>query len=204
MRILLATRSAGKLRELRQMTAGSPLSWLSLEDFPQVPEAREDGDTFAANATAKALYYAAETKLPALADDSGLEVDALDGAPGVHSAYYAGHPRDDAANNRKLIAALSGVPAQRRTARFRCVLVFVVEGHVIFQTEGSTAGVIVDEPRGSGGFGYDPHFFVPELGRTTAELPPEQKNAISHRGRALRPMLEQLERWATGAARLVC
>lgn len=193
-RILLATRSAGKLRELEQLTAGSAIKWVSLNAFPEVPEAVEDGATFAANAEKKARHYAAATGLPALADDSGLEVDALDGAPGVHSAYYAGLPRDDAANNRKLIAALSEVPPEQRTARFRCVMVYVADGKVIHRSEGAIEGLIIDAARGAHGFGYDPHFWVPAHGCTTAEMAPEQKNAVSHRGQALRAMLAQLTR----------
>ncbi len=191
-RVLLATRSAGKLRELRQMTADSPIEWIGLDAYPDVPEAVEDGATFADNARRKALHYAVATGLPALADDSGLAVDCLGGAPGVHSAYYAGLPRDDAANNRKLIAALAGVPLDRRTARFHCAMCFVAGGAVRHETAGSVAGLIVDASRGAHGFGYDPHFFVPELGCTTAELAGEKKNAICHRGRALRPMLAWL------------
>lgn len=187
--ILLATHSAGKIREIREMTAGMPWAWRSLADFPDVAEAVEDGATFAENATKKALYYSERTRLPALADDSGLEVDALGGEPGVHSAYYAGLPRDDAANNRKLVAALAGVPDDRRTARFRCVMVFVANGRVLAQTSGAIDGRIIGHPRGTNGFGYDPHFFVPNLGRTTADLPSEEKNLISHRGLALRDMV---------------
>jgi XTP/dITP diphosphohydrolase len=110
----------------------------------------------------------------------------------VNSASYAGRPRDDAANNRKLVAELRGVPLERRTARFRCVMVLAAAGRVLAQTEGVIAGLILDEPRGVNGFGYDPHFLVPSLGRTTAELPPQEKNAISHRGRALRAMLQRI------------
>jgi XTP/dITP diphosphohydrolase len=191
-RILLATRSAGKLRELEQLTAGSAIEWVSLNAFPDVAEAVEDGATFAANAEKKARHYASATGLAALADDSGLEVDALDGAPGVHSAYYAGLPRDDAANNRKLIAALRDVPPEQRTARFRCVMVYVADGEVVHRSEGAIEGVIVDAARGANGFGYDPHFWVPGHDCTTAEMAPEQKNAVSHRGQALRAMLARL------------
>lgn len=191
--VLLATGNAGKLRELREIVQGTPLTWLGLSDFPEVVEAEETGATFAENARLKALHYAAATGLPTLADDSGLEVDALDGAPGVHSARYAGAPRSDAANNRKLIAALAAVPEPQRTARFRCAMAFVAESAVMLETTGAVEGRIVDTPRGANGFGYDPHFFIPEAGCTTAELPPEQKNRISHRGRALRAMLAQIE-----------
>ncbi len=189
-RLLLATNNAGKLRELRQMTAGTDVEWVGLADFPHVPEAVEDGHTFAENARKKALFYAEATGLVALADDSGLEVDCLGGLPGVDSAYYAGKPRDYAANNRKLVGAVRDVPPQRRTARFHCVMVLARGGAVLAETHGKFEGLIVDEPRGVNGFGYDPHFYVPALGRCAAELSSDTKNAISHRGQALRLMLE--------------
>jgi XTP/dITP diphosphohydrolase len=195
--ILLATHNAGKMREIRRLAADRPWRWQSLDDFPGVPEAVEDADTFAENARRKALHYADATGLPTLADDSGLEVDCLGGAPGVHSARYAGGPCDDAANNRKLVAALAGVPLERRTARFRCAMAFARQGKVLAETHGVVEGAILDEPRGSNGFGYDPHFLLPELGKTTAELPPDEKNAISHRGQALRAMLPEIARILT-------
>lgn len=190
--ILLATKNAGKLREIRQLTQDVPHRWHGLDEFPHVPEAPEEGRTFAENAAGKALYYAAATGLLTLADDSGLEVDFLDGAPGVDSAYYAGQPRSDAANNRKLVAALRDVPSERRTARFRCAMALAQPGQVLAETNGAVEGLIIDEPRGENGFGYDPHFVLPERGRTLAELTADEKNAISHRGRALRAMLEEL------------
>jgi XTP/dITP diphosphohydrolase len=194
--LLLATSSAGKIREIRQAAAGPGWRWRGLDEFPHVPEAIEDGRTFAENARKKAVYYAHATGLPALADDSGLEVDFLGGLPGVDSAHYAGTPRDDAANNAKLVAALRGVPPVQRTARFRCVMAFADGGRVLFQTEGVIEGRIIDQPRGANGFGYDPHFYVPHLSRTTAELAPAEKNAISHRGQALRAMLDRIAEWA--------
>jgi len=191
--ILLATRNAGKIREIRQMTVAGGWAWCGLDAFPDVPAAIEDGATFAENARRKALHYAQATGLYTLADDSGLEVDCLGGEPGVHSARYAGTPRDDDANNRKLVAALAGVPVERRTARFRCAMAFARPGELLIETEGAVAGLIIDEPRGDNGFGYDPHFLIPALGRTTAELPPDEKNALSHRGQALRDMLPRIE-----------
>lgn len=190
--LLLATGSAGKIREIREMTAHLSWLWRGLDEFPEVSEAIEDGHTFAENARKKALYYAERTGLPALADDSGLEVDALGGEPGVHSAYYAGQPRDDSANNRKLVQALRGVPLGRRTARFRCHMVFARHGQVLAESTGTIEGRIVDTPAGTNGFGYDPHFWVDELDCTTASLAPRQKNAISHRGLALAKMIPQL------------
>ena len=179
--ILLATNNPGKVREIREITAGWPLVWRSLAEFPGLPEAEEHGATFAENARLKALHYAGLTGLSTLADDAGLEVDALGGAPGVHSARYAGTPRDDLANNRKLVANLAGVPLARRTARFRCAMAFVCDGRVALETTGAFEGLIIDDPRGTNGFGYDPHFLVFDLGLTGAELPSEQKHARSHR-----------------------
>ncbi|MEW6250251.1 MAG: XTP/dITP diphosphatase [Planctomycetota bacterium] len=198
--ILVATRNSGKLREIREIAVGLPVVWCSLAEYPAVPDIAETGATFAENARLKALHAAGATGLLALADDSGLEVAALGGAPGVHSARYAGEPRDDAANNRKLIADLAGVPSAQRTARFRCVMALARGGEILFETTGTIEGLIVDVPRGTNGFGYDPHFLIPELGRTAAELPPAEKNARSHRGQALRAMLAELARWLGRAA----
>ncbi|MGE0479138.1 MAG: RdgB/HAM1 family non-canonical purine NTP pyrophosphatase [Phycisphaerae bacterium] len=197
--VLLATRNAGKVRELRALTADSGIEWIGLDAYPHVPEAREDGATFAENAARKALQYAAATDLPTLADDSGLEVDALGGAPGVDSAHYAGHPRDDDANNRKLVAALRGVAPAVRTARFRCAMAFAQRGAVLLEATGALEGLILDAPRGANGFGYDPHFLLPARGLTLAELSSEQKNAISHRGQALRAILPRIRAFLAGA-----
>lgn len=192
--VLLATSSAGKLREMRQITAGSAWDWIGLEAYPDIAEAIEDGETFAENAHIKALHYARLTGLATLADDSGLSVDALGGAPGIHSARYAGEPRDDAANNRKLVTALQNVPEARRAAHFECHMAFAIGDIIRAESHGVVVGRIIDEPRGQNGFGYDPHFLIPDLGRTTAELPSSEKNAVSHRGRALRAMLPKIER----------
>lgn len=197
--VLLATRNAGKVREIRAIAAALPIVWHGLDEFGPLPDAVESGATFAENARLKALHYARLTGLSTLADDSGLEVDALGGAPGVQSARFAGLPRDDAANNRKLIGLLAGVPAERRTARFRCALALAQAGRVVLETEGTFAGVICDAARGTNGFGYDPHFLVPELGLTAAELPSDEKNTRSHRGQALRAMLARLEAWYRAA-----
>ena len=199
-KLLLATGNAGKLKELRELTADqADWDWIGLSAFPDVTEAVEDGDTFHANACKKALHYGAASGLLTMADDSGLEVDALDGAPGVHSAYYAGLPRSDANNNAKLIEALRDVAPEQRTARFRCVIVVARDGEILAETSGTVEGRIVDAPRGTNGFGYDPHFFIPEKGCTTAELPPREKNAISHRGHAVRAMLPKLATLLRGA-----
>lgn len=192
--ILLATGNVKKAREMTEIlsdavqTAGLTVRWRLLRDFPDLPEPIEDGDTFLDNAELKAGYYAARTGLPAIADDSGLEVDALNGDPGVRSARYAGEPCDDAANNRLLVERLRGVPEQNRAARFRCAIAFSDGRRILATASGVVEGRIIDEPRGANGFGYDPHFFMDEFGMTTAEMASEQKHAISHRGRALREL----------------
>jgi XTP/dITP diphosphohydrolase len=191
--VLVATRNAGKLREIREIAGETLFVWHALDEFPQLPDADESGVTLAENARRKALHYERLSGFATLADDSGLEVDVLDGAPGIHSARFAGQPRDDAANNRKLIALLAGVPLERRTARFRCAMALARAGQVVLESEGVFHGIIQDTPRGTNGFGYDPHFLVPELGLTVAELPAAEKNARSHRGQALRSMLAQLQ-----------
>lgn len=190
--ILLATTSAGKMREIRLIAAIPGVAWRSLADFPRVAEALETEDTFAGNARLKSLHYADATGMLTLCDDSGLEVELLNGAPGVHSAYYAGLPRDDSANCRKLVQRLAGTPLAGRVARFRCCMAFASPGAILAETEGQVAGLILDEPRGQNGFGYDPHFLLPQRGQTLAELAPEVKSEISHRGRALRAMLTRI------------
>ncbi|MFQ5412196.1 MAG: RdgB/HAM1 family non-canonical purine NTP pyrophosphatase [Phycisphaerae bacterium] len=206
--ILIATGNAGKAREIVAILSDFPaadhpniIRWRTLRDLPdEIPEPHEDRESFAENAALKARYYARATGLWTLADDSGLEVDALGGGPGVRSARYADLPGDaprdrrDAANNRKLIAALKDVSPEYRTARFRCALCLADADRILASAEGVIEGRIIDVARGSGGFGYDPHFFVPELGNTTAELTPEHKNRISHRGRALQKMQATLAR----------
>jgi len=157
-----------------------------------LPEVEEDGETFAANARKKAQTVARLTGRLTLADDSGLEVAALDGAPGVRSARYAGEAADDAANNRKLLAALAGVPRSGRRGAFVCAMALCAPDGDCRFFSGRLEGLIVEEPRGDGGFGYDPLFLVPEYGKTLAELPLEIKNRISHRGQALRQALEAL------------
>ncbi len=175
--------------------ADLPVTFKTLGDFGDVPPAIEDAGTFAGNAAIKAAYYARHTGCWTLADDSGLEVDALGGAPGVLSARYAGPDARDAQNNAKLVHALRDIPPERRKARFRCA-VALSDGHTIRATaEGFIEGLIIDEPRGDNGFGYDPHFWVPQYQMTTAEMSPERKNAVSHRAQALatiRPRIESL------------
>lgn len=191
-KIVIASNNPGKLREIGQILAP-----LGIEALPQgafgVPDCPEPHVTFVENCIAKARHAAAHTGLPALADDSGICVDALNGAPGVYSARYAGEPKSDARNNQKLIEALQG-QANRR-AHYYCVMVYLryPDDPEPVIAEGRWFGEIIDTPRGSGGFGYDPYFLVPELNRTGAELSAEEKNAISHRGQALRALVEKLK-----------
>ncbi|MDP6779337.1 MAG: XTP/dITP diphosphatase [Candidatus Latescibacteria bacterium] len=191
--LVVATGNLGKLKEIREILGGAA-NLLTLQDFPDLPEIVEDGDTFKANAIKKARTVASLTGHPALGDDSGLEVDALDGAPGVYSARYAGESATDGANNDKLLSRLRDVPETERTARFRCVVAVALPDGTAQVAEGSCEGRILEAPRGNGGFGYDPLFLVPKLARSFAELPPTEKNRISHRGRALknaRPIIER-------------
>jgi XTP/dITP diphosphohydrolase len=199
--ILVATTNPGKVRELRALL-GAQVEWKSLADFPGMAEVKEDGATFAENARKKALGYAQATGLWTLADDSGLVVDALGGAPGVNSARFSGdRPQEadrkllDRRNMEKLLMLLKDVPAEKRTARFVCCLCLASPENVLLETRGTLEGRIAAEPAGAGGFGYDPVFLVPQLGKTVAQLGEEEKNAISHRGnamRALKPLLIEL------------
>jgi XTP/dITP diphosphohydrolase len=194
-RVLVATLNPGKLREVRGVLADLPIELAGLDEHSDWPHAVEDGETFEENAVIKARHYAALSGTYVLADDSGLEVDALGGAPGVHSSRYAGSERNAQANNAKLVAALAGVPAERRAARFHCVVALAFGSEILATASGTFEGRIVDQPAGNKGFGYDPHFFVPEYAMTAAQLPPETKNRISHRGQALqsiRPVIERL------------
>jgi len=193
--VVLATGNPGKLREFRGLLAGLPVDLQPQSAFGVLPP-EETGETFLDNALLKARHAARATGTAALADDSGLEVDALGGAPGVRSARYAGAGADDAANNAKLVAALAGLPLTARRARYRCVLVFLASADALpVIAEGRWEGVIVAAPRGSGGFGYDPYFFLPELGLTVAELSPADKNRLSHRGIASERLVRALRAW---------
>ena len=197
--LVFATRNRGKIAELTALVAPLGVTVKAAADLPGVPEVEEDGETFEANAVKKAREVAAACGLPALADDSGLEVDALDGAPGVHSARYSGEGATDARNNKKLVAALQGVATEQRTAHFTCAMAFVdpkSEGDAALHvSHGRCDGVILDAPRGEGGFGYDPLFYVAEHEATFAELPRDVKNTMSHRARALAGMRTHLERY---------
>ncbi|GAA3897601.1 MULTISPECIES: XTP/dITP diphosphatase [Gibbsiella] len=192
-KVVLATGNPGKVRELASLLADFGLDVVAQTDLG-VESAEETGLTFIENAILKARHAAQVTGLPAIADDSGLAVDALGGAPGIYSARYAGEDASDQQNLEKLLAALKDVPPGSRGAQFHCVLVYLRHAQdptpLVFH--GSWAGEITAEPAGQGGFGYDPIFYVPELGRTAAELTREEKSAVSHRGKALTLMLEAL------------
>ncbi|MEZ4659558.1 MAG: XTP/dITP diphosphatase [Caldilineaceae bacterium] len=190
-KLLIATHNQGKVREYRGLLANLPFAVVSLDEVGITYDVEETGVTFAENARLKAQTYAALAHMWTWADDSGLEVDALDGRPGVYSARFAGAKAGDAANNAKLIAELHQLARQSdvapsRRARFRCVVALAAPDGQIYTCEDSVKGEIVDEPAGEHGFGYDPHFYLPTLGRTMAQLPAEVKNEISHRGKAAR------------------
>jgi XTP/dITP diphosphohydrolase len=190
--LVLATRNAGKLIEMRRLLEPSGITVLGLTDIPGLPAIVEDGETFADNARKKAETIAGLTGQACLADDSGLLVTALGGRPGVHSARYAGAEANDADNNRKLLADLAGVPADRRQAAFQCVMALCLPGKTTRLFAGRVEGLILFSPRGEGGFGYDPLFYLPDRGCTMAQLPLDAKNRISHRGQALRQVLSEL------------
>jgi XTP/dITP diphosphohydrolase len=182
--LLLATSNQHKLEELRAILSDLPFKLLSLKDLQLDMLVEETGATFAENAELKAHAYAQASGMLTLADDSGLEIDALGGAPGVRSARYLGRETTYEERFRKILEQLNGLPMDQRTARFRCAIALADPSGSARIVEGVIEGVIAEVPRGKNGFGYDPIFFVPELGKTLAELAPEQKNRISHRGRA--------------------
>jgi XTP/dITP diphosphohydrolase len=185
LRIVLATRNRHKVEEISAMLSDLPVAVLSLDDLPRLPAVIEDRDTLEGNAIKKATTIASATNMPALADDTGLEVEALGGAPGVRSARYAGEQGDTAANNRKLLEELQGLPGEKRNASFRCVIALAKPQGTVDTVEGATRGVILEIPRGTGGFGYDPLFLPDGHDRTYAEMSAEEKNAVSHRGKAI-------------------
>ena len=200
-KILVATGNPGKIVEIRAML-DADVRWLSLADLPPMAEIAEDGTTFTENARKKAAGYAEATGLWTLADDSGLVVDALGGAPGVKSARFSGEKPQDAdrtlidhRNIAKTLELLKGVPEEKRTARFVCRLCLASPEKILIETEGTLEGLITDREIGHNGFGYDPIFFVPDLNKTVAQLTGEEKNAISHRGNAIRklkPLLDEM------------
>jgi XTP/dITP diphosphohydrolase len=202
--LFAATSSQGKLRDFRTAATTHSIAIDPLPGLAEIPPPEESGATFTANATLKAVYYSrfAPGEL-VIADDSGLEVDVLNGAPGVRSARFAAdvglvdspdaNDNTDVWNNMLLLQQLAGVPPEQRTARYRCVLVAARDGHPLFAAEGTVEGLILDAPRGTGGFGYDPLFFLPELSQTMAEIDIETKLSLSHRGRAFAALLARLE-----------
>jgi len=192
-RLVLATRNDGKIREIIELLSGLPIKILTHEDFHQWPELEETGSTFEENAEAKASALSEMSGLPALADDSGLEVDALGGRPGVISARYAGTQGDSAANIALLLEEMKGVPIQERGARFVCVIALTGPSVPTLEIRDTCEGAISETARGEGGFGYDPVFIPMGMDRTMAQLPLEEKNAISHRGKALRRLRTMLE-----------
>ncbi len=193
--LVVGTKNAHKLREIRAILGDLGLELRGLDAYPHASRVVEDGETFEANAAKKALSWARELDAAVLADDSGLEVDALGGRPGVYSSRYGGEEGNDARNNAKLLEELRGVPGARRTARYRCVIALATPGGVEFTCSGSCEGRILEAPRGTNGFGYDPLFLLPEHGKTFGELPDDLKNRISHRARALAAARVRLLEW---------
>ncbi len=188
--LLLATTNPGKLREIEAILAGTPVALVTLREYPGIPEPEETGTTFGDNARLKALYYAAATGLASVADDSGLEIQALDNAPGVHSARWYG--TDYAVKFRKIHELLAERGVSGSAARFVCRVAIALDGVVLFEAEGVINGELTDRPRGDKGFGYDPIFYYPPLGRTLAELEQAEKSAVSHRGHAFAKVREYL------------
>ena len=186
-RLVVATTNRGKLREISQLLAGAPVELLTLADFPEIAAPEETGRSFAENARLKAVYYARHTGEPTVAEDSGLEIDALDGAPGIESARYGGEQSTYPQKFALIYDALRARRAAGRTARFVCALALVKNGEVRFETRGTVEGEIAPEPRGTGGFGYDPIFYDPPFGCTLAEAG-NRKDEVSHRAEAFRKL----------------
>lgn len=196
--VYLASTNPGKLREFRHAAEGRGIEVELLPGIEHLPVCLEDGITFQENACKKALYYSQRTEGMVFADDSGISVDALGSRPGVHSARYAGLEADDEANNRKLLRELARVPSSDRTAHYLCVIALARRGRILTVVEGKADGLILEEPKGTGGFGYDPYFYYPPLNRTFAELSIEDKFEVSHRGEAFRKLLEHLQPLSLG------
>ncbi len=195
MRLLIATHNRGKLLEYQELLAGLPLELVTLDDVGLRDDVEENGATFAENARLKAVTYAHKSNLLTLADDSGLEVDALGGEPGIRSKRYAGENKSDAERIAFLLNKLREVPREKRSARFRCAIAVASPEGRVWESQGTCEGEIIFAPRGAHGFGYDPIFYFPERGVTMAELPTAAKNKISHRARAAQGAREILSRW---------
>jgi len=192
-RILLATTNEGKIREIRALLAGLPIELVGLDVYRGLAAPEETGATFAENARLKALYYSGATALPAVADDSGLEVDALQGAPGIESARFGGVDASYPEKFARLYDALHRAGSPRSPARFVCALAFAEDDRIVFEARGTVEGEIAPRPAGTGGFGYDPIFYYPPYGGTLAEVPADRKDAVSHRGAAFRALRMYLE-----------
>jgi len=201
MQLVLATKNKGKTLEIKSILSDLPIEIKSLLDFPEIPDIKETGKTFEENALIKAKEVAKLTGLPALADDSGLAVDYLNGAPGIYSARYAGKDANDKKNNKKLLDALKGVPLESRGAAFVCVIALCLPKGNCYIKQGKCNGIISFSACGSGGFGYDPIFFLPDYGKTVAELPLDVKNQISHRSQALRKIKSLLKELVSSASK---
>ena len=194
MKIVFATKNEGKVKEIKEMLTGMNIDLISLNHYNQLPEVNEDGKSFFENALKKAKIISEFTGETVLADDSGLQVDVLNGEPGIYSARFAGNNATDEENNNKLLAKLKDVPQQKRSASFVCSLVLYKKDGSYDSFEGKWEGQIIDERRGENGFGYDPIFYTPELKKTAAELPSAIKNKVSHRGQAFAKLKKVLEK----------
>lgn len=192
MKLVLATNNPHKVEEIKSILSDLEVEILTPQDFDNFPELKEEGSTLEENAISKAMVTCQFTGLPSLADDTGLEVEALDGAPGVRSARFAGETATYDDNNRKLLSLLEGLPKQKRNAVFRCVIAIAFAEQDVQTVEGRAEGYIIEKPRGRAGFGYDPLFYYSTLGKTFAELSPHEKNRVSHRAKALRKAKELL------------
>lgn len=192
-RLVVGTGNQKKMKEINHIVADLNMEISSLNDFVEQPEIIEDADTFEGNAAKKAVETSLFYGCLAVADDSGLEVDYLDGAPGIYSARYAGEHGNDAKNNEKLLKELEGVPAEKRQARFVCVIAIADNGKLIKTFRGELEGIVADTKSGDSGFGYDPIMYIPELNKTVAQIPLEEKNKISHRYKALTQLAEYLK-----------
>ncbi|MHC5036440.1 MAG: RdgB/HAM1 family non-canonical purine NTP pyrophosphatase [Planctomycetota bacterium] len=197
--IIAGTTNPGKFREIQAILQGAGLTVLSLDRFPQAPAVEETGETFRENARIKAVTLAEALQAVVLGEDSGLEVDALHGAPGVRSARFAQEVQNTEANNALLLERLKGIPAEDRGARYRCAVCLAGPGKILAESEATTEGRIVEAPRGTGGFGYDPLFLSADLGMTFGEADPSAKHAVSHRGRALHALLARLKEMGFGS-----
>ena len=192
-RLLVATTNPGKLREIRDLLAEPPITLVSLTDLHPIAEPEETGATFQENARLKALYYAAHAGIPTVAEDSGLEIDAMHGEPGVRSARFLGPDASYATRFEEIARRLAAMPYAPRTARFICALALVDQGRVLFETTGTIEGEIADRPRGDGGFGYDPIFYYPPYGATLGEVSQDAKLRVAHRGQAFRALAAWLK-----------